>query len=182
MTFIHQPTGNSCAATSAAMVLQYWKEHKGFNDLPFTGTTLANQLISNYIGQGNVGLVDLQNGLTSYVSSLGSHSFSGSFYCSWTPAGYTAPYYNLIDTIRINIVYGRPSIVMVGQMPYPSGGLGSLLHTMPVTGVIYGSTDYLICRDPLITSANYVNIIWHPANDHPTYFWIYGVCTDIYLY
>lgn len=173
-----QPNEKACAATSAAMVLQYWKNQKGFTALPDTNTRLRDAIIS-YMGV-NVTMNPIFNGINNYVSSINSkYSISGSKYsCVGSEAGSGISMLrdSHLDTLATQIgEYDQPAIVIVGPGSYEMNPPNEA-HALAVKEVYVNSSgnSYLSCNDPWSNTKKTVNIIWHPANDG-NQFYVFGI-------
>lgn len=174
-----QPNKEACAATSAAMILQYWKNQKNFTALPVKDEKLRDAII-DYMGV-NVTMNPIYNGINNYVSSINPrYSISGKKYsCIGSEAGTGIGMLkdSHLDLLATQIGdYDQPAIVIAGPNSYNISTDST--HALAVKGVFVNSSgdSYLSCNDPWADTKSTVNIIWHPENDGD-YFYIFGIIT-----
>ncbi len=172
-----------CMQTSAAMLIQYYKEHwTGYSSIAsVTGGSLIDAL-SSYIPLSGTytTLANLKTGLANYISAKGFTPSVVSNQCDLYND--TLPY-DFPDTMAVELTNNKPMIIIIGsECVFTSGtsplGSGSAsMHAMLVNSVIYlsaYSNYYIGVVDPWDATAK--QILWDPYNSASReYFAVYSV-------
>ncbi len=170
-----------CMQASAAMLVQYYKEHKsGYSGIAsVTGGSLIDAL-TNYIPlSGNyTTLSSLKSGLSSYITDKGFTNSVVSNQCDLYNDTLPADFY---ETMATELTNDKPMIIIVGsEIEFTSGtsplGYGSAsMHAMVVRNLISISSNvYIGVVDPW--DATNKQILWDPYNSESReYFAVYSV-------
>ena len=191
------PGNTLCTQTSAAMIIQYYKEHRtGFGQIAsHTGTQLVLDIIDKMTPQnigGSTTTAELESGMREYVESRGyniiiDQAISDEY-------GNRIPGY-FPDDIYDDIKAGAPGIVIIGNNAKTANGgyqdpsqgenydfANGTLHAMPYIGIythVNTGATYLHVIDPLDGKQKtlYYDVYWYPGEESAIYciskMWIY---------
>ena len=171
-----------CMQTSAAMLIQYYQEHKtGYSSIAsHSGGELIDDLCQ-YIPLTNTSyttLGSLKSGLGEYISDNG---FSSSIFSNSCDLDYDTLPEDFTERMADELTNDRPMIMIIGSdAVYISGDRtigeeSNSMHALLVRGVIfYSFGTYIVCVDPWDAASK--QILWDPYNSESRdHFAVYSV-------